>query len=470
MLMCSGFPNDSTLRIDCKTDLLYPERLKNLSKEFYNKIEYFHWDFQKAEIDSADFLDILSLMENLKELTVYGIKTKHIDNIHQLLTSSETLNFPSLISIFSYTNDSNIQNIILSIRAKNLKRFTMFTKDSNCSLNLNRFLKRNRNLQKLSLYGKFSNLYAIRHQTNLQHLYFETCLDHSNTFNAICNLRNLLFLDINIGNISACAIPNLKKLDNLKKLVLRGEESSSEVTLFRNLSLISISNLESITLEIDNISTSEDNLTNFATNFSQLKNFEIILTENRNVYDFLENLKAVENLSLNFEFYEISGENLSSFFAGFQSEITSSKLKVLNLNFINFSQKPNEDNNKALLKIINFLPQLNTLTIQGIQFSFDKVLLQNLLNIWRKVEELDLEFASEDCKEFNQELLLFARLCQLVEEFCFSLNISLQCKTHLEKFKENLRYVDEKDLGEVSLCYDQDFFSFKVDKKVNILA
>ena len=461
--MCSDFSSVSTLRVNCKTDLIHPERLKILTKKLSKEIKNFHWDFYTTEIHTADFVEILASMENLKELSIYGIKTK-------ASTTLVGLNFPSLISISSYTNDSSVQNIILTIKARNLERFTMFTKDCNCSFNINRFLRRNRNLRKLSLYGEFSNLFSIRHQTNLQFLYIEGCLDHSNTFNAICNLRNLLFLDISMGNVPPEAISNLTKLNKLKKLVLRGEENLNETTLFGNLSLISISNLESITLEIDNISTSEDNLAKLSTNFPQLENFEIVLYENRNVYDFLEKLKAVKNLSLNFEFCEISGENLSSFFAGFQSEISSSKLKVLNLSFINFSQKQNEENNKALLKILNFLPQLGTLTIQGIQFSFNEEFLQNLINIWRNLEEIDLEFASGDCKEFEPELLLFARLCQCVEEFCFSLNITLQCKTHLEKFKENLRSFKEKDLGEVSLCYDQNFFSIKVDKRVEILA
>jgi hypothetical protein len=455
--MCSELPNMTTLRINLKTEPIDLKRLKTLATQFGNQIESFHWDFCEVEVDAADFSDMLAPMVNLKVLTVYNVTAGGESAV-------AILNLANLTSLSCYCNDSNIQNIVLKIKSKNLQRFTMFSNDCHCSFNVNRFLRRNKSLKKLSLYGNFKNLYALRHLKSLQNLYVEQCLDNDNTFNAICGLNDLRFLDISVENVSSCVITNLQRLNNLTNLVLR---SDYDVTKhFEQLTTTNIPNLKSLQLDLGNISTSEEVLAKFGSTYHQLEKFEITFSENRNVYDFLESLKNVKNLSINFEFQEDYCDSLSNYFAGMQSQIDETNLRVLSLNFIKFHQNTDKSNNdNILLKIVNFLPRLKALSVQGIEFSFDEVLLENLLNVWHRIKELDLSFTSTDCKDFDSEFTAFHTLTDLLEEFSLSLIISLQCMTHFEKFKASLSELESKKIGNISLSYDKDYFHVELDKR-----
>lgn len=262
-------------------------------------------------------------LNNVKEISVHNLRMTKSDDER----SETVLNLPNLRSLSSYCEDQNAHKAILKIASKNLRRLIIYSKNSICTLNINRFFWRNRNLLKVSLYGSFKNLYALRHITQLQQLYIEDCLIESKSFLAICRLRNLIFLDVSITKVSSCVLSNMNRMSCLKTLVLRSQEDYDSTDHFNALSMVAIPNLHSMQLKIGNVAITEETLMRFRTNYSDLKTLEINYTENRNVYDFIEHLKQLESVTINFSLLEGSNNSLSSYFAGMVNQDSGLKLE-----------------------------------------------------------------------------------------------------------------------------------------------
>lgn len=460
ILMNSELPNLSALRVECNSELTHTRRLTDLVINLGNKIEKFFWDFCANEIDTMDVRAMLKSMPHLTEINIYNMKLNEPDTCD---VSKKTLNITNLKSLSCYCSDSKVHEAFLNFSSKHLRRLTVFAKNSESSVNINRCFRRNKTLRKVSLYGSFMNLHAIRHLTQLNHLYIEQCVD-SKTFNAICQLRNLSFLDVSVTNISSCVVPQLRQLSCLKNLVMRSHENYCNNTeQFEQLSLIHIPNLRSVQLEMGNVSTSEATLAHFGSNFPHLESFEMRLTENRNIYDFIVNLKQLESLSLNFSLEANSPDSFATYFAGMQEEISEINLRNLSLNFLNIGSKVFDDNDKTLLKIVNFLPSLRALSVQGIVFSFEEVFLKNLWNVWHRIEELDLNFVANDCKDYKNELKHFIRLMELLDDHTVSLSFSMQCLTHFEALKTDFKRLGIDGGALVEMTYDDDYFKIQLD-------
>lgn len=379
-------------------------------------------------------------------------------------SSFKVINLPHLRSLSCYGNDPEVQKIILRIGSKSLKRFTIFSKSpTENSFNVSRFFRRNLNLRKVSLYGSFTKIHALRQLHRLSSLFIENCLDRHKSFTAICKLDNLSFLDVNIANVTSTAISNLKRLTCLRNLILRSSEDGDH---FNNISLIEFPNLLTLQLKLGNVSTSEDCLTQLATNNPQLSSLEMSFSENRNVYDFIENSKQLESLSLSFSLDEsLTNESFSTYFAGLYQRVENSKLTNLTLNFFAFPKKTTDDNDSTVLRILNFLPNLESLNIQGIVFSLDKDFLLNILNVWQGLEELDLDFVSCDCKTLQMELEILNQIMNLLEEFSFSLSFHLQCVTHYERTKNDIRTLGLSSDVELTVTDDDpEYFKIGLQK------
>lgn len=301
--ICRRASNVKAMSLECDSSLVDESRLRSLVIKLGSQTESFNLDFCDNEINEKDFDEVLKSMTKAKTINIHQIKIKSQKK------GTSIISLPELRSLTCYCNDPRIDLSVLKVSSKNLKRFTIYLKDCETSPSLNRFFKRNKGLTKVSLYGSFINIYAIRHLKQLSYLYIDECLEGNKTFVAICSLHNLEFLDVDITNVSTCAIKNLNKLTCLKKIVLRGQNNYDSSNHFETLAVLHIPNLQSMQLNLGNVATHEKTLLLFETNFSHLESLEMTFHENRNVFDFIACLRHLDSLHLNFTMYESSSSD-----------------------------------------------------------------------------------------------------------------------------------------------------------------
>lgn len=138
-------------------------------------------------------------------------------------------------------------------------------------------------------------------------------------------------------------------------------------------------------------------------------------------------------------------------------------MKVLALNFHNFGDMLSEDSDKTLLKIITNLPKLESLDIQGVNFKFETEFLENILNVWEGIEELELTFASNDCRDYKTEFETFSRLTQLLSSYSIKFKIPLQCPTHYNRIKNNFAGLQSFD-NVTTITDDPDYFKGQLER------
>lgn len=462
--MSSDLLDLKSLRIECDESLIDPCRLHDFIRNFCHRIKKLYWHFCDVEIDPNEVAETFKSISNLKVVSIYNMKLKEsfLDE-----DSVSEISLPELRSLSCYSSVVNVQKLILKFTSKKLKRFTNFSKECGTSLNVKRFFKKNKNLQTVALYGCYSNLYSIRHLKQLTHLYIDElqCIDSSKIFGAICKLKELIHLDVSITAVSPSFLSSMKNLTSLKYLVLRSNDNSCECSeKFEVISSVCIPNLQTIHINIGNVSTDKEALEKLSSNCAELESFEMSFSENRDVFDFIESFSKLEKMTLNFTLDSHTCDNFSAYFAGMQNIIDESKLRSLNLHFVNFIEANQEDCDKTLVKIINLIPSLTDLSIVGIKFSLDAVLLKNMLNVWHQIEDLDLSFFSADCRNFRHELGNLKSLIEPLCEFSISLDISMQCLIHLEQFKSDIRELEINDMITIGMAYDANYFKVKLAK------
>jgi hypothetical protein len=295
--------------------------------------------------------------------------------------------------------------------------------------------------------------------TSLDLINCQSCFENDDiAFVAVCNLKQLDELKINIDGLNSSAfIENFGKL-NLKSLEMESLEHNSfqVITIIDDFSRCILSGLKHLKIYLTDVGIPIDRIERMGSNLKNLKSFNIRYDHLLPLDSYLTNFKQLESLYVDYH-YTKDFSRLCTNFA-----LKCDLLLNLSLNGFGFGSEDAHLNENTLIKITEMAKNLEKLELDtAVCFQTELIfkIMHNLNNLkvlknWTMVQSGDIY------NKFNQQSILDLRgIAKMLDEF----TIELKLKTldvDISLIKEEL----SKDYH-VAISRIGNFFVIRITKK-----
>lgn len=399
-----------------------------------NKLTISFWSLQ-----SEFYVEVIPLLKlpDLRELNVTRCDQQTVEMLsvqlpkHCLQKLKLSINSPTVPAIFN--NQRNISELELHefvfIHPELLQNFrlTHFTLGLKCMRNLSSMMN-----------------IILRRQPNLLYLNILPCGscfdgdDDAKLFEGICNLMHLKTLKMNIDGLRpSFFIENSSKLINLKEIEIESTDRDQAQIgeIINELSRMKSNHLQSLKLDLEDISISHDVIDRMGQNYPKLRSFNLKCERPLSLDVYLKKFAMLEKLELDYH-YTLEFARLCITF-----DMKCIHLNSLHLKGFSFASDELKWNEIMMIKIMDVVPNLEILDVDA-NFNFKIELLFKILEKAKHLKTLKslcMVQSADVVQKFDTRLVNdLIEISEMLQNF----NIELKLKTFADDFaqlKEDLQ-------------------------------
>ena len=252
----------------------------------------------------------------------------------------------------------------------------------------------------------------------------EGCFDEDDAaFITVCNLKKLKILRINIDDLkSSVFMENFNKLKNLREVQIDSYEHnvSPVLIIIDELSHLEMQQLEKLSIYLTDIAVPLDRIERMGRKFISLKSFTVRCDRPLSLNCYLENMKHLEYLNIDYHYSREFSKLCNSFEAKCES------LRHLTLQGFAFGSDDVNGNELTLLKLTDMMPKLEQLELDAsLPFNIDFIfkIIEKLKNL-KVIKNWSMVQSGEIYKQFDyQAITNLKRVADLLDQFSIELRL-----------------------------------------------
>lgn len=418
-------------------------RLKTIAFKFGPDITDFTWE--SCKLTKAEIITVLNFMPNLESLTAIAWKLQ--PETYEEPVPFLTLN--SLVDLKVTRFDKFTIEFFTSLLPQNI------IKKMNLQGDPEEFLLKQQSIEKLELHAdsfssndlhkmKLTELKlklrrykddggnsiiqsTIEQQPNLSAVDLvgcEGCFDGDDgAFVAICNLKQLQSLKLNIDELSSGAfVEHFDKLKNLKTLELESVEHNYApiVVIIDELCHMEMPRLENIKIYLSNVGVPLDRIERMGRKFKSLKCLTIKCDHPLPLDCYLANLENLTSLHIDYHYSKEFAKLCNNY------QIKCNSLKHLSLQGFSFGSDDVNWNELTLLMLADMVPNLEVLDIDAsFPFNTDYILrIMEKLAKLKTIRSWSMVQSGEFYHKFDQvSVFNLKRIASILPQFSIELRL-----------------------------------------------
>lgn len=427
----------------CKvTQLQQLYRLKTIAFKFGPDITDFTWE--SCKLSKAEIITLLNFMPNCESLTAiaWKLQTETYDEPVPLLTLNSLVNLKvtrfdkSTIEFFSLLP----QNVIKKLNLQGDPEEFLAKQQSIEKLELHVDSFNSNDLHKMSLselklklrrYKNDDEISIIQSTIEKQHnlsavdlVGCEGCFDGDDgAFVAICNLKQLQSLKLNIDELSSGTfVEHFGKLKNLRTLELESVEHnySPIVVIIDELCHMEMPRLENLKIYLSDVGVPLDRIERMGRKFKSLKCLTIRCDRPLPLDCYLANLENLTSLHIDYHYSKEFAKLCNNY------QIKCNSLKHLSLQGFSFGSDDVNWNELTLLMLADIVPNLEVLDTDA-SFPFNTDFILRIMQKLAKLETIkswSMVQSGENYHKFDQvSVFNLKRIASILNQFSIELRL-----------------------------------------------